>query len=801
MPPISTVSRTLFIAATAIIMAVAFAGAFGAGFVAQLHREALDPGAAPAEMLVRADAIETAMGHTGFLPLYRSGAETAALQQQIQKARSALTELQRLAGPYPGARAAADAAAGILSTFESAAIPEPASRPAVAEMESAYATLRMETARLRQTAGAARLDALGIILTWSQWVIGAAVALLALGFIAMAAFLSARVTGPLRQLYVSVASAGQGNFQAPVWGTDRTDEIGSIARAADKLRTAVQDTSQIAALAKSGPLRVKLEGPSAVLFEHMTAALQAATGDLAAAAQAAARSGHAAQDGLQSASQRFAAAAAELAGFTAGARSEVREAADALRSAASGVAASGQHAETHLLQLTSRFAQSGDHVTAAAAQVSERVTTALAELAAASEGLRIAAQEARANQSTATTFAQQAAGQTAEALGLLQSAGLNLTATLSSMEDRMARAFQSVARLTDSLTASASSLSAASEESMRRLASAAKDLEGRSAQAELRLGLALDEAGQQAKASAKESAQLKAALAQALDDLRTTRAGLETAHGAQGADLSHVLSALQDLQSLLVHQSAEPPSRAAAAAETLAMQTPLRAITPYGAAKFPIAAADMLARLGSIAAEVRAAAGHEMPALRGLLLAAADAAQSDAPPPQGWPGLAAQLLSESAALGVPFEELARGTAALAERCAGFTGDPGAAERAAVAAEAQTLLDLADSAEALALPEAKPRTLRDTLEAAATDIQRLSDVIAELELRTETIAQGAEIGAPDVLLSGVPDDVRLRTDEKTDEAIQAVFQSIERLNNIAQALARAGDLQRNRLAGE
>jgi hypothetical protein len=49
-------------------------------------------------------------------------------------------------------------------------------------------------------------------------------------------------------------------------------------------------------------------------------------------------------------------------------------------------------------------------------------------------------------------------------------------------------------------------------------------------------------------------------------------------------------------------------------------------------------------------------------------------------------------------------------------------------------------------------------------------------------------------------AGSPAELRERAfvaDMRTDQAIQTVFESIERLNNVAAALARAGDAERQR----
>jgi len=92
-------------------------------------------------------------------------------------------------------------------------------------------------------------------------------------------------------------------------------------------------------------------------------------------------------------------------------------------------------------------------------------------------------------------------------------------------------------------------------------------------------------------------------------------------------------------------------------------------------------------------------------------------------------------------------------------------------------------------------------LPDAFDAAAVDIVALNDSIAQLEARAEKLSRAAVAARFDIVsdtLSPVERTTTARVvEQNTDGVIRTVFEAIERLNNIAAALARAGDAERQR----
>ncbi|HAJ47003.1 MAG TPA: hypothetical protein DCL54_10530, partial [Alphaproteobacteria bacterium] len=799
------------------------AGAFGAGYVAQLHQQSAGAGGGPARAVALLDRVETSLGYAGFLKAYRQnflGSDPAAAQSAadlVARAKQDVEELLKLA-PAAGLDASTLAELRALLGQYSIATAAPdtlsqaSARPTPESLETTYAAIKQEGLRLRQKVQGARLNVLSDITAWTHWIIAGVVSALVLSYLLLMGFFSSKVMQPLRQLSLSASAAAAGQTNRPIWGVGRQDEFGVIAQSLQRLQAEAAPPLVLTAGAAVEPFTAGLPEALSQDLNKAVAAFESRAQNLTEASGATMRAAQEQAAKLSDAVNLLADLKTEIASFKQDTGDEVRSAVEAIRTAGPAMPMSSAVTDAQIAQFAAGLTLQGERLTATTAQLSEPATTALAEFTAAMEGLRMAAQDARANQTSVSSFSTQAVSQTTEAIGLVQNAGLQLNAALSLMEERIGKGLTSVDQLTESLSASAVQLSSTIEESARRLGSAAKDIESRSQQAELRFGLALDEAGQQARANAKESAALRQTLSQALEDLRIARASLETAHGAPGVDLSQVLTAVHGLQTLLVQKAGDQAGETPQSLEINSMSGTVRNLRAIQTGSLPIAASEMLARLGSIAQEVRLAAGHELGAIKQIaqdileaLAHAHDAGDTDHAVPS-LVELADRLDNECAQLSPVLADVQRIATDLAR---GLRAPEAATEDglATLAASARSLMAELDTVEAMEAPKdvvPRPRIV-DTIESTAVEIQRLSDLIADLEARAESLAGLAMSEQPEAL-DGLAGDGRLTSDLRSadahaDAAIQTVFQAIERLGNIAQALARAGDMQKQRLAGE
>ena len=248
------------IAASFLTLTVAAAAAaFAIGFTGALRDSVADPRSAPVARARALQRLDKALGYEGFLKIYQAflmgrdrtqgtelhrladDADISLLQiagaSTTERDRDTAASLRRLEAPF---RRAALFAAG--STGESEGL------ISSAQLESDYSALKERIAVGAEDANIERIDALAQALIWVQATSVGALSLLAMVLFALAWFLRERLIAPLEALRHSVRAAAGGAISHPLWGRERNDEIGAIARAADQLRQAAAASHEARAL-------------------------------------------------------------------------------------------------------------------------------------------------------------------------------------------------------------------------------------------------------------------------------------------------------------------------------------------------------------------------------------------------------------------------------------------------------------------------------------------------------------------------------------------------------------------------
>ncbi|MBI1211715.1 MAG: HAMP domain-containing protein [Alphaproteobacteria bacterium] len=411
MRTLTGVSRLFLLAAISVAALLILCGAYYIGYVGQLQRELSGPGSVSERVGARIATIEHSLGHNGFLKSYRAYwlGDAAAHTDLVGRAREAARAANELTKLEGGAAAAREVEA-IVNVFSQTAelapeappsglrgVSDDATKvlPSAAQLETNYLSLTAALDRLSETERATTLQALGLMLDRSQAIILIVLVLLTGGLIGGAWLMRSRVIHPLQVLERSLSGAAEGALGPRIWGTERRDEIGSLARAGEALRRNLSELPALKTMASQGEVHLTLDGPGAVVFEKLTAQVNAAADALQIAS------------GKASATQRIEikAAIAQLSQ----ASNEVRTAANALRGdfsqiienvrASSQTLASAAAEGAHRVdEVAGRFVHGGDELAHIAARANERIGAMLAELSATAQGLRQASEASEAAQ-------------------------------------------------------------------------------------------------------------------------------------------------------------------------------------------------------------------------------------------------------------------------------------------------------------------------------------------------------------------------------------------------------------------
>lgn len=135
-----------------------------------------------------------------------------------------------------------------------------------------YAALPVLDARLTSAEASSRREALnhaqfwGMLLTLMSWC-----SLIIASALTAGIYLTIRDrnSAPLRALTQSVKNMAHGDMRTSIWGMERHDMIGELARAVDMARYQFSQMPDLTLLSDQGPVRLKFEGNTRSMFEAM----------------------------------------------------------------------------------------------------------------------------------------------------------------------------------------------------------------------------------------------------------------------------------------------------------------------------------------------------------------------------------------------------------------------------------------------------------------------------------------------------------------------------------------------------
>ena len=145
-----------------------------------------------------------------------------------------------------------------------------------ADLAPLYAAMPILDARIGSSNAEARFAAQSKMQFWSMilTVVCWSSLILAAGCV-VGIYLTLRdkQAAPLRALSQSIQNMARGDMRAPIWGIERQDVIGELARSVDMARYHFSHLPDVSVLSDQGPVRMRFEGETRSLFEAMMKAI------------------------------------------------------------------------------------------------------------------------------------------------------------------------------------------------------------------------------------------------------------------------------------------------------------------------------------------------------------------------------------------------------------------------------------------------------------------------------------------------------------------------------------------------
>lgn len=863
MRTLSAKSRVLFAAAAVFAAVLILGGAYFVGYVGEIQRDLSDPSSARARAAQSIATVERSLGYAGFLKAYRNYRLTGDADARLELAKAvnaAGRALDTLRAVYAGDPIAGDAlreAGAVLETYThiartapntgaalrgTAAMDTLATLPQPPQLEAAYVSLRSALDRLGQADLAHQLGGAALALNWTQMLVIGAIVAVVLCLIAVAALLQMGIIQPLKSLEHSLTAVGDGAVSHAVWGTERPDEIGALARASDKVRRGLAETTALKMLADKGALHVTIEGQASVLFEKLAADVASATEALKEASAGLVklhddgnRRVEAAVEGVGRAGERFGDAATA-------ARDEATAAIEEIRVSATKMGEAADARTKRLDEIATRFETGAKVMDTAVGAAKDKTAVAVAQLADSTDALKRIAGDAQAIQGAFFTTCDKISSDAANTTEKVRTLAAGLNDAVGAVDTRLTQKLNALDQLEQSLTATLAKLQQRASETVAALNDAAGTFDERTAAAGARtaktaaefedvLRLFRDDAATVQKRTLDGTTQAHAALDEAIARLDGLAAKMTAAPATQppAIDLAAVTGALQSQSEQIRAEIRELAVRLTEDRLLAGADMPfLNAKTANGGPAAPTLAdvpgEEILARLKNLANEMHAAQSRldHATALKDALSTFAAEIKKIAPMADRAARLKnmgkaldhhADRIEEHAAAVAPSSEALRGeiraitselrTIAARAQANGAKEGPVLREAAMdLGARAESLFGYFEQQPALA-PGAEDFDDESPADTTAADLAALAELIGRLETRAEHLSQtalAARFGEiSDNASPAEREAARRAAETKTDGAIHTVFESIERLNNIAAALARAGDADRQRHA--
>ena len=868
---LNSTSRALAAAAAVVAALLVLGGAYFVGYVSELQRSLSDPKSTAEVAASQIGSIERALGYAGFLKTYRNYRLTGEpgarplLNRQVALAASAIRGLKEAYAESPSALDAIGEASTIVDTFAHVAETAPETGaglrgsagmdslntlPQSTQLETSYLSLTATLSRLKSAELDHQLGSVAYALNWSQTLIVAAIAALVIGLITVAALMQLGIIQPLKSLERSLTSVGEGAVNQTVWGMERKDEFGALARAGEKLRRSLTETTALRTLADKGALHLTLEGQSSVLFEKLSTDVTSAADALKAATADLAKVQSDQQRQLETALQKLGQSGASFDETAKSLRTQATAAIDDVRAQASNVVKAAGEDAGRFGKIADQFEQGGRAVEETVAGMKQRTMAATVDLIDATTALKRLSQGAELIQTAFFASCDKISSDAANTTEKVRTLAGRLSDAVGSVDAQLAQKLASLDNLEQGLLSALERMQKSADDTVETVASRSQTLDRKvsdfedivrifrddklahhqsSSQAINEIRATQRELANTAKAQAAENQELAQAIAK-LDEIAQRVASPAPAQQpdvtalteALKGQLDTVRSEIRELAVRMTEErilaSADMPAGSLGPTLELTPREPMRTLAD-------VPGNEVLARLKDLAAEMNAAQSKydQTAALKSALGTFASevkelAANADRAARLKAMGKAldrhadqiethAEVVEPSAtALRTEIHAITSELRTIAARAqaSGTKEGPRLRESAMeVGARAESLFTyLNETHHAAVLPE-EPEATQGEIDAAAEDIASLAELIGRLEARAEHLSQSAVAARfaeiSDALSPAEREAAVKNSSLKTDTAIHTVFESIERLNNIAAALARAGDVTQQRQA--
>lgn len=322
---------------------------------------------------------------------------------------------------------------------------DPSQSFSASDMVPIYATLPVLDSRIAATAAVNRLSAQSELQFWSMLLtLVCWCSLIIASALAVGIYLSLcdRNSAPLRGLAQSIKNMAHGDLTTPIWGMERSDMVGELARTVDMARYHFNQLPDMSLLSDKGPVRIRFEGGTKSMFEAM---MQLITRDSEQVRQQATTLTEAVMKQQQVISQMSAQVETVLhnvlqRGQTGDA--QVRQVVNDLVGSANALKHAQEHAADQLNRIVPFMQDRAQGISEIAQITGKQVSTVLQSLILTERGLKNSAAQSEVAITKLSSTADDLGSRLFGAINLLQASGKVLAETTETTQSRLNEAIE-----------------------------------------------------------------------------------------------------------------------------------------------------------------------------------------------------------------------------------------------------------------------------------------------------------------------------------------------------------------------
>lgn len=261
----------------------------------------------------------------------------------------------------------------------------------------------------------------------------------------------ARHAAPLQTLIQSVKNLATGDMRTSIWGMERQDSIGELARAIDMARYQLSQLPDLAVISEQGPLHLRFEGESRTVFEAMMQVVSKDAQQIHANVAILAQAARNQQDMLSSFGPRIQNALRSVEEQTVMGQAQARQSLQTATSIATSLKSAQEHAIDQLNRLIPYLQERAQGITEITQITGKQVSQTMQSLTQTERALRQSAEQSGAVVEKLSKSADHLGERMFGAINLLQASGKVLAEvsekTQSKIQDvvsRLSRDFESL---------------------------------------------------------------------------------------------------------------------------------------------------------------------------------------------------------------------------------------------------------------------------------------------------------------------------------------------------------------------